>query len=108
MDVTPDPKPPKPFRSKERLIFTAMQPCFKCGKSPAGVAHHVRWAESCGWAQKPGDDKTIPLCYLCHDKLHNYQLNMGREEIQDEMDRLDLLWDMKGGEGEWHTGTEGK
>jgi len=77
------------WRNKEYLNSVALQSCLYCGKYPAGVAHHVRWAGECGVGMKPADYYAIPLCPKCHDLAHNdpkmFGERVGREEIYEAM-----------------------
>jgi len=68
------PKPAKPWRNKAYLRRVASDACLGCEKGktfddiPFNVAHHCRDLVECGGSEKPGDQWTIPVCYLCHKK----------------------------------------
>ncbi|WP_191965710.1 DUF968 domain-containing protein [Oryzomonas sagensis] len=58
----------KPERSPMYLSFIRRQPCAMCGRLDGINSHHT---EGGGMSTKGSDFKTIPLCYLCHHRLHN-------------------------------------
>jgi len=80
----------KKAKSKEYLEFVANFPCLFCGKTPAGQAHHVRWAGICGIGIKPSDLLVVPACLLCHDALHN-MIGKRYREIVSKIGREDIL-----------------
>ena len=42
----------------------------RCVSPPPNHAHHIQFSEHRGIGQKVGDQWTVPLCGLCHHKLH--------------------------------------
>ena len=63
------------WENKKYLDWVATLPCSHCGvEDETIVAHHLkhRYAPwSGGIAYKASDWLTMPLCYACHNKLHN-------------------------------------
>lgn len=69
----------KPYRSKPYLAHVRGYPCFSCG-GPASDAHHLRHATTggpSGVASKVSDAMAVPLCRMCHMKVHTW----GDEEL---------------------------
>lgn len=48
-------------------------PCLLCNAPPKSDPHHITYAEKRGVGSKVDDKWTVPLCRLCHTKLHNYK-----------------------------------
>lgn len=48
-------------------------------------AHHVRLGAHAGMGQKPGDDRTVPICTFHHTELH-----MGGEDTFQKVNDVDL------------------
>jgi DNA recombination protein Rad52 len=57
------------YRDKSHLRAVAAQPCLICGRVPSH-AHHLKFAQSHGVAQKVSDEFVVPLCAMHHDELH--------------------------------------
>ena len=57
------------FRDKAHLRTVSGIPCLVCGQEPCH-AHHLKFAQSHGLAQKVSDEFVVPLCALHHDELH--------------------------------------
>ena len=57
------------FRDKAHLRIVSGKPCLICGQEPCH-AHHLKFAQSHGLAQKVSDEFVVPLCALHHDELH--------------------------------------
>lgn len=57
------------IRDKNHLAFIRKLPCIVCGKSPCEAAH-IRTNSGAGTGIKPGDDRVVPLCTMCHKKQH--------------------------------------
>jgi DNA recombination protein Rad52 len=57
------------FRDKAHLRTVSGKPCLVCGQGPCH-AHHLKFAQSHGLAQKVSDEFVVPLCALHHDELH--------------------------------------
>lgn len=53
------------LRKLERL------PCCKCGRNPAGVAHHTTHHQDRGMSRKAPDWAAMPLCPTCHASIHS-------------------------------------
>ena len=72
----------KRWDSKAYRNFVATLPCANCEiEDDTIVPHHLkhRYAPWSGGASyKASDIFTMPLCYSCHDKLHN-----GEREVTD-------------------------
>ncbi len=60
-----------PDRQPKWLSAVRLLKCCRCGKSPAGTAHHIRIF---GMGLKCSDFLTIPLCINCHV--------LGKEPVQ--------------------------
>ena len=60
---------PRRVRDKLHLRFVAKQPCLICGRQPSDP-HHLRFAQSRGFAQKVSDEFAVPLCRAHHRELH--------------------------------------
>ena len=85
------PKPRKPLRDKNYLIWLATKPCLYCGNL-ALEPHHVRWGQGPGKgsaSRKPDDYRAISTCPKCHNALHGRDKNrlkwmterIGREDV---------------------------
>lgn len=59
--------------------------CLVCGQP--SQAHHLKFVELAGMARKVGDDKTVPLCAICHHELHRF----GDEKIWWALQGIDPL-----------------
>jgi DNA recombination protein Rad52 len=57
------------YRDKAHLRTVSGMPCLVCGQEPSH-AHHLKFAQSHGLAQKVSDEFVVPLCALHHDELH--------------------------------------
>lgn len=63
------------IRDKKHLKFISTLPCVrpdkrvKCGGDV--IAAHIRMGSMAGAGRKPGDDRTVPLCWACHSYQHN-------------------------------------
>jgi|SRR5579863_419119 len=66
------------------LDFIRGRPCSFCGK-PNTVPHHalkrLRGISEAGMAQKGSDYLAIPVCGLCHTRIHNKTLRPQPEEL---------------------------
>jgi DNA recombination protein Rad52 len=60
---------PRRFRDKAHLRAVSAKPCLICGRQPSH-AHHLKFAQSHGLAQKVSDEFVVPLCAIHHDELH--------------------------------------
>lgn len=56
------------MKSPKYLAWVRTLPCFACGRSPGGVAHHRTGA---GMGKKASDRETMPLCQPCHQDFHD-------------------------------------
>ncbi len=66
-----NPKPKTPRDSKYKA-WIKLQPCFNCGKTPAGDPHHYQpIGGGCGIGMKVSDLWCIPLCRTCHIGAQN-------------------------------------
>ncbi len=68
--MTPSRFKEKKTRSSQHLGKVRRVPCLVCGANPPSHAHHIQFAEHRGFGQKVGDQWTVPLCGMCHHKLH--------------------------------------
>ncbi|MEE2525849.1 Rad52/Rad22 family DNA repair protein [Hyphobacterium sp. HN65] len=61
----------KPLRRREpdHLRLVRSHPCLVCARQPTD-AHHIRFAQPKALGRKVSDEFTVPLCRMCHDKLH--------------------------------------
>ena len=67
----PDPKP-KPYRSKKHLFKVRNMPCCVCGEMwAARVPHHESEQGVGTMGGKTGDDRTVPMCLICHRLRHD-------------------------------------
>ena len=57
------------YRDKAHLRTVSAMPCLICGQGPSH-AHHLKFAQSHGLAQKVSDEYVVPLCALHHNDLH--------------------------------------
>jgi hypothetical protein len=57
------------FRDKAHLRTVSGIPCLICDHEPCH-AHHLKFAQSHGLAQKVSDEFVVPLCALHHEELH--------------------------------------
>jgi len=58
------------IRDTKHLVFIRTLPCLRCGSSPS-QACHIRLKGGGGMGMKPGDDKTLPYCHVCHNFQHS-------------------------------------
>lgn len=68
--IKPQPKPLPPARDRVYQRWIASLPCCHCGSRHRVDAHH--WAPKRGIAQKVDDYRTVPLCRVCHDHVHDH------------------------------------
>ncbi len=64
-----DPFYATPAWGKNRKMFLANNNMCKCG-AVATVAHHIKPARSCTWAEKMSWSNLEPLCDSCHSRQH--------------------------------------
>lgn len=60
---------PRPVRSRQHLAKVRSHPCLVCERKPVD-AHHLRFAQPTAMGRKVSDEFTVPLCRICHDRLH--------------------------------------
>lgn len=61
------------IRSPKHLAWVASQHCFLTGaKDETGIAHHLLKAGGHSLSEKDGDDLSLPLTSLMHDRLHRH------------------------------------
>ncbi len=62
----------KPGRIKDKghLAYVAGFPCCCCGVKPVVCHHLLRADPKRGMGRKAGDNFVIPMCPMCHQKLH--------------------------------------
>ena len=53
----------------EYLQYQRQSHCIHCGLYPS-VPHHLRSGQYAGMAKKSPDWFSLPLCWACHDKIH--------------------------------------
>lgn len=58
-------------RSKKYLAWIRSHPCAVTNATHSIHAHHVRLFGDGGCGLKPSDYRTVPLCAVQHDALHN-------------------------------------
>lgn len=58
------------IRDRGHLENIRKCPCIKCGTMDRIQAAHIRFNSDGGIAQKPSDDRVLPLCYDCHARQH--------------------------------------
>lgn len=75
----------KRVRSPSHMAWVRSHRCVACDSAENIHAHHVRLGSHSGMGQKPGDDVTVSLCWVCHDVCHK-----GEESFQRTW-KLDLL-----------------
>jgi len=89
--ITPVPKPEKPYRSEKYLKFIRGKDCLGChGKFGDSQAHHVSLGNDLAWGRKVHDTQTVPLCAFCHDKEENARLDLNRLSIIINMVRYQI------------------
>ena len=59
------------IRSQKYLAHVRGHDCLLC-RGPSSDAHHLRHAGLRGMGMKVCDSKTIPLCRLCHGRVHQH------------------------------------
>ena len=69
----------KTYRNEKYLKIVRTLPCKKCGRAPAGTAHHVYTG---GTAIKCDDRDTIPICIKCHVLDGKSVEKMSYEELE--------------------------
>jgi len=60
---------PRRLRSPQHLAHVRSHPCLVCERKPVD-AHHLRFAQPTAMGRKVSDEFTVPLCRICHDRLH--------------------------------------
>lgn len=60
---------PRCLRSPKHLAHVRSHPCLVCERKPVD-AHHLRFAQPMAMGRKVSDEFTVPLCRICHDRLH--------------------------------------
>lgn len=65
-------------RDGKYLSFIRLKPCCICGNDQNVQAHHT---ETGGMGYKGSDYSCVPLCYYCHNKIHN---EYGKRSYWDE------------------------
>lgn len=58
------------IRDKAHLENIRQCPCIKCGTMERIEASHIRINGDGGIAQKPSDNRVLPLCHDCHARQH--------------------------------------
>ena len=67
------------MKDKKHLTYIRTMPCIVCFRNSA-VAHHIRTPWSAGMGMKSPDIMTLPLCVICHTRLHHMgETNFWRE-----------------------------
>ena len=83
------------MKHEEYINHVRSHDCLFCGDGAPNQAHHIRWG-NVGIGQRPSDYKTIPLCLLCHDLIHNnpkkFTEKIGREDVFECMVNLLVEW----------------
>lgn len=71
------------MRNPKYLEFIRTRPCWFCGREaePHHSIKHLRPISDGGTARKGSDYLAIPLCRLCHGKVHSGQLKIERVEL---------------------------
>ena len=84
---------PRRFRDKAHLRAVSAKPCLICGRQPSH-AHHLKFAQSHGLAQKVSDEFVVPLCSIHHDELHRAatELEWWRTQGIDPLPVASELW----------------
>lgn len=77
-------KPPKGHRKNPKYLKAVKQlPCFYCNLPPPSEAHHIIGGGYGGMGLKAPDTMTMPLCRLCHGKIHkDYDLFDQEEAVK--------------------------
>lgn len=91
----------KPARSNAYMAFIRRQKCLICGRPDQIDAHHT---ESGGIATKGSDFSCIPLCWICHRKLHDSGSKRGDwtdEELSIVISNLRAKWLSEGNDKFW-------
>lgn len=58
-------------RDKKYLKFVKKYPCCACGWRPNNhLLVHAHHTETGGMGIKGSDYSAVPLCFICHDKVH--------------------------------------
>jgi len=93
--ISPDPKPEKRLIDKPYVNHVAKYPCFECGR-PSGPPHHVR---AYGWgatSRKPDDYYVVPICYACHDNIHNKPKMFDKTDLLLAIIKMLISWIRRG------------
>ncbi len=61
-------------------------PCCNCYSTHVIQAAHVRFGSYAGMSKKPDDERTVPLCMMCHHRQHAQgELRFWGEKLQDAL-----------------------
>ena len=58
------------FRDVKWLSVVRNMPCLTCPEIKGIEAAHIRKGSGAGKAEKPSDDRVVPLCHKCHAEQH--------------------------------------
>jgi len=79
--VTFDSKLRSPARDSSYLAFVRTKACCACGNGNT-VAHHDGPR---GTGEKTDDYRTVPLCVMCHGKVHQGLLEMDFGPVKEDL-----------------------
>jgi len=63
-------------------------PCVLCGSREVIHPHHVRLAGFCGTSLLPPDFMVVPLCVICHTRVHHGYRGDERERVLEALAML--------------------
>lgn len=64
------PKSEKRVSNPKYLKLIRMLPCCTCGRFGQSTAHHLLRNVGHAMGRKASDYQTVPMCMICHDRLH--------------------------------------
>lgn len=87
-------------RNRLHLDFVKRElPCVRCFAPPPSDPAHIRYGGSedkGGVAQKPGDNRVVPLCRRHHDEQHRVGEVTFWGDIDPYLDLAQEIWDHTG------------
>jgi hypothetical protein len=95
-DVPKGQRKPNLRRDRHHLDFVKSLPCMVCYAQPAGDPHHIRQGTDGGAGLTPSDRYAVPLCRLCHSRLHDGEARFWAALKIDPQDTAWALWTNSG------------
>lgn len=90
----------KPVRSAKYLAWIREFNCVVCDAPPPNHPHHYAGRSGVGgMGEKTDDYRTVPLCWRCHRKIHDYGIDkfeekttFGHAELQEIQLKFLVFW----------------